>query len=59
MSALTEAVNAILSTAGSLITSLFSPGTENVPAVLAYVAAIPILSGVIGIVVSATRKGKG
>lgn len=59
MTALTDAVNAILTTAGSLITNLFNPGTEGVPAVLAYVAAIPILSGVIGIVVSATRKGKG
>ena len=59
MTALTDAVNTILTTAGNLITALFNPGSEGVPAVLAIVAAIPILSGVIGIVVSATRKGKG
>lgn len=59
MSELTTMVSQILTSAGTLISGLFTPGNETTPAVLTAVAALPILSGVIGIAVSATRKGKG
>lgn len=58
MSELTGYVTQILTNAGTLITSLFT-NTGETPAVINAVAALPIVSGIIGIVISATRKAKG
>lgn len=58
MTELTGYVTAILTNAGSLISSLFTASGDT-PAVINVVAALPIVSGIIGVVVSATRKAKG
>lgn len=58
MTELTGYVSAILTNAGTLISSLFSVGGET-PAVINAVAALPIVGGIIGVVVSASRKAKG
>lgn len=58
MTELTGYVTAILTNAGTLISSLFTNSGET-PAVINAVAALPIVSGIIGIVVAATRKAKG
>ena len=43
MSELTTMVSQILTSAGTLISGLFTPGNETTPAVLTAVAALPIL----------------
>lgn len=58
MTELSGYVSAILTNAGTLISSLFTAGGET-PAVINAVAALPIVSGIIGVAVSASRKSKG
>lgn len=58
MTALTTAVTDILTSCSTLLTSLFSGSGETVNA-LNVVAGLPIVSGVIAVVVAATRKGRG
>ena len=57
MTDLTTIVNGIVSSAGTVIQSLFS-ATET-PAVLTAVAVLPIIGGIIGLVVRVTKKGRG
>lgn len=58
MTGLTSAVTDVLTSATTLLSNLFTT-TGETASVLNVVAALPIVSGIIGVVVMATRKGKG
>lgn len=50
-------VTGIVSTAGTVITSLFT--ASEIPEVITAVAVLPIIGGIVGLVVRVTRKGRG
>lgn len=57
MTELGTIVTGIVTTAGSVITSLFTAG--ETPEVLTAVAVLPIIGGIVGLAVRVTRKGRG
>lgn len=50
-------VTGIVTTAGSVIGSLFTVG--ETPDVVAAVAVLPIIGGIVGLVVRVVKKGRG
>lgn len=57
MTELGTIVTGIVSSAGTVITSLFT--ASEIPEVITAVAVLPIIGGIVGLVVRVTRKGRG
>ena len=57
MTDLATIVTGIVSTAGTVLGSLFTVG--ETPTTIAAVAVLPIIGGIVGLVVRVVKKGRG